>query len=38
VHIRGNGDAEVSEWDIVGGQVRRRTRASAQKRKRLQIF
>lgn len=38
MHIRGNGDAKVPEWDVVGGQVRRRARPGAQERKRLSIF
>jgi len=38
VHVRGNGDAKVPERNVVGGQVRRRARAGAQKRKRLSIL
>jgi len=38
MHIRGNGGAEVPQWDVIGGQVRRRARASAQERKRLSIL
>lgn len=31
MHIRGNGDAKVPKRDVVGSQVRRRTRTGAQK-------
>jgi len=33
MHIRGNGGAEMPEWNVIGGQVRWRARASAQERK-----
>jgi len=38
MHIRGNGNAKVPERDVIRGQVRRRARTGAQKRKRLSIL
>lgn len=38
MHIRGNGDAKVSERDVIRGQIRWRARTGAQKRKRLSIL
>jgi len=29
MHIRGNGGAEMPQWNVIGGQVRWRARASA---------
>lgn len=38
MHIRGNGDAKVPKRDVVGSQVRWRTRTGAQKWERLSIL
>lgn len=38
LHVRGKGDAKVPERNVIGGQIRRRTRAGAQERQRVSLL